>query len=213
MEVNSESGSSIKVVEQAAAAAATKAVVVQNLKCPLTLEVSADPVVAEDGRIYERSVVEQHILACAAGRRGHTLRSPMTNQPMGPRLLPVPQIKCLIEELGLSKPNLPAKKQREPRKQPKERAKRAKEKARKRKQMHDDDSDGKKKSKVAKKDERQKPMKFYYFKGNEILMKAGIRGIIIGFGYAKEIPKRLHSTTQFEPMLCSENDARPRNLW
>ncbi|CAB9506736.1 expressed unknown protein [Seminavis robusta] len=50
-----------------------------------------DPVTAEDGRVYERSAIEQHLTTKRT--------SPMTNQPMGDRLFPAPQHKNLIEGL------------------------------------------------------------------------------------------------------------------
>eukprot|EP00518_Triparma_eleuthera_P020229 CAMPEP_0197548786 /NCGR_PEP_ID=MMETSP1320-20131121/2826_1 /TAXON_ID=91990 /ORGANISM="Bolidomonas sp., Strain RCC2347" /LENGTH=357 /DNA_ID=CAMNT_0043108871 /DNA_START=9 /DNA_END=1078 /DNA_ORIENTATION=+ len=59
--------------------------------CPITLELPVDPVTAEDGRIYERSDIEEWL------REKKT--SPSTNEPMGPRLLPAKQAKATIEAL------------------------------------------------------------------------------------------------------------------
>ena len=59
--------------------------------CPLTLELLVDPVMAKDGRIYERS----HILAWLS----RNATSPVTREPMGTELTPVPQIRNSIEKL------------------------------------------------------------------------------------------------------------------
>ena len=56
----------------------------EELVCPITQELPVDPVTAEDGRVYERSAIEAHI----RGRSAEALKSPITNEPMGPRLLP-----------------------------------------------------------------------------------------------------------------------------
>ena len=62
--------------------------------CPITCELPIDPVIAEDGRTYERSAIEAHIRA-----RHAELKSPMTNEPMGPRLLPNAQARSTMEKL------------------------------------------------------------------------------------------------------------------
>ena len=59
--------------------------------CPLTLELLVDPVVAKDGQIYERS----HILAWLS----RNATSPVTREPMGMELTPVPRIRNSIEKL------------------------------------------------------------------------------------------------------------------
>ena len=59
--------------------------------CPLTLELLVDPVVAKDGQIYERS----HILAWLS----RNATSPVTREPMGTELTPVPIIRNSIEKL------------------------------------------------------------------------------------------------------------------
>ena len=59
--------------------------------CPLTLELLVDPVMAKDGRIYERS----HILAWLS----RNATSPITREPMGTELTPVPLIRNTIEKL------------------------------------------------------------------------------------------------------------------
>ena len=59
--------------------------------CPLTLGLLVDPVVAKDGQIYERS----HILAWLS----RNATSPVTREPMGTELTPVPRIRNSIEKL------------------------------------------------------------------------------------------------------------------
>lgn len=66
-----------------------------DLLCPITLELPRDPVTAEDGRVYERAAIERHINS----KRGRQLKSPMTNEKMGKRLVAAPQHKSLIETL------------------------------------------------------------------------------------------------------------------
>jgi len=68
-----------------------------DLICAITLELPFDPVTAEDGRLYERSAIEEHI--AQSKKRKDVLKSPITNEPMGPRLFDSPQIKSLIETL------------------------------------------------------------------------------------------------------------------
>ena len=60
--------------------------------CPISLELPVDAVTAEDGRIYERSAI-----ACHIATQGASLRSPVTNEPMGPRLLPATQVRNALE--------------------------------------------------------------------------------------------------------------------
>ena len=56
--------------------------------CPITQELPIDPVTAEDGRVYERSAIEEWL------QRNN--KSPHTNEPMGKRLLPALQVKNMI---------------------------------------------------------------------------------------------------------------------
>ena len=77
----------------AAAAAAkpkTKSVL-ETLTCPITLELPLDPVMAEDGIIYERSAIEEHLQ--------RSDKSPMKNIPMGNKLIESHQVKSMIESL------------------------------------------------------------------------------------------------------------------
>ncbi|PRW51129.1 vacuolar sorting 23A [Chlorella sorokiniana] len=53
----------------------------QHLLCPITLEPFEDPVVAADGRIYERSAIEDWLY-----REGNNT-SPLTNQPLAHKML------------------------------------------------------------------------------------------------------------------------------
>lgn len=66
-----------------------------ELVCPFTLELPFDPVTAEDGRVYERSAIEQHI----KGKSSEELKSPMTGSKMGSRLFPAVQHKNLIQSM------------------------------------------------------------------------------------------------------------------
>ena len=66
-----------------------------DLICPITLELPLEPVVAEDGIVYEKNAIEKHIQS----QRGSELRSPYTNKKMGMRLLPAYQHKNLTETL------------------------------------------------------------------------------------------------------------------
>lgn len=63
-----------------------------DLICPITLELPWDPVMAEDGRIYDRPAIEEHF-------KKQDARSLMTNVKVGKLLVPAPQIKSLIETL------------------------------------------------------------------------------------------------------------------
>lgn len=77
--------------------------VADDLICPITLELPFDPVTADDGRVYERSAITKHIQMAKedsqeeGGRQ--QLKSPLTNLPMGDKLLPAPQTKTLIQTL------------------------------------------------------------------------------------------------------------------
>lgn len=69
--------------------------VAADLKCPITRELMLDPVTADDGRMYEREAMEEHIR-----RNGAELKSPMDNKPMDSyRLMPQVQVRNTIEIL------------------------------------------------------------------------------------------------------------------
>ncbi|CAB9525553.1 Sel1 domain protein repeat-containing protein [Seminavis robusta] len=62
-----------------------------EVKCAITMELPFDPVKAKDGRIYERSAVENHL------QKSKT--SPVTNEPMARQLVDAPQHRFLVELL------------------------------------------------------------------------------------------------------------------
>ena len=59
--------------------------------CAITHELPIDPVTAEDGRVYERSAIEEWL--------EKNEKSPHTNEPMGKKLLPALQAKNMIAAL------------------------------------------------------------------------------------------------------------------
>ena len=73
-----------------------------ELVCPITQELPVDPVTAEDGRVYERSAIEGWF----ASRPEDEVKSPITNELMGKKLLPAVQvrntIKAMVESGALS---------------------------------------------------------------------------------------------------------------
>ena len=64
--------------------------------CPITYALLFDPVEAEDGRLYERAAIEEYL-----ERKGDQVmvKSPMTNQDMGKRLVPATHVKNAIASL------------------------------------------------------------------------------------------------------------------
>jgi len=65
-----------------------------ELVCPITFSLPVDPVMAEDGKVYERSAIEEYL------NKQH--KSPWTNLPMGTNLLPALQIKNMIRTMVTS---------------------------------------------------------------------------------------------------------------
>ena len=61
--------------------------------CAITHELPFDPVIAEDGRVYERRAIEKWI------KETDDLKSPLLNTPMGPKLLPATQTRNVIEQM------------------------------------------------------------------------------------------------------------------
>ena len=59
--------------------------------CPLTQELPMDPVIAEDGNVYERVAIEQWLK--------HQTTSPATNKIISNNLLPTVQVKNLIRSI------------------------------------------------------------------------------------------------------------------
>ena len=62
---------------------------IEELICPITYELPLDPVLAEDGKVYERSAIETWLQ--------NNQRSPLTNEAIGNRLTPATQIKNIIK--------------------------------------------------------------------------------------------------------------------
>uniref|UniRef100_A0A7S1Z7A3 U-box domain-containing protein n=1 Tax=Trieres chinensis TaxID=1514140 RepID=A0A7S1Z7A3_TRICV len=67
---------------------------VDEFICPITLELPVEPVAAEDGHFYERASIQKWM-----DHQGENVRSPMTNEPMGRRLIPAVQIRAAITRL------------------------------------------------------------------------------------------------------------------
>ena len=65
-----------------------------ELVCPITFSLPVDPVIAEDGKVYERSAIEEWL------EQQH--KSPVTNLAMGTRLLPALQVKNMIRTMVTS---------------------------------------------------------------------------------------------------------------
>ncbi|CAB9529849.1 Sel1 domain protein repeat-containing protein [Seminavis robusta] len=65
-----------------------------DLICPISLELPWDPVTAEDGRVYEREYIEEHIK-----KNPGNLTSPITREKMGTQLFPAIQHHNTIETL------------------------------------------------------------------------------------------------------------------
>ena len=63
--------------------------------CPITAELPIDPVTAEDGRCYERCAIEEWF----AKQPRPQVKSPVTNEPMGKRLLPAVQLRNTLKRL------------------------------------------------------------------------------------------------------------------
>ena len=59
--------------------------------CPITQDLPLDPVIAEDGKVYDREAIEDWL-------KQHQ-RSPITNLAMGTKLVPATQIKNMIERM------------------------------------------------------------------------------------------------------------------
>ena len=68
--------------------------VAADLVCPITQELPFDPVMAEDGKIYERNAILEWF-----SEKGARITSPSTNARMGTRLLPAVQTRNTIRTL------------------------------------------------------------------------------------------------------------------
>ncbi|KOO32544.1 wd sam and u-box domain-containing protein 1 [Chrysochromulina tobinii] len=62
--------------------------------CPITWSLPVDPVMAEDGKVYERSAIEEWLK--------QQQKSPVTNLAMGTKLLPALQVKNMIRAMVTS---------------------------------------------------------------------------------------------------------------
>ena len=63
----------------------------EEFLCPITYGLPLDPVLAEDGKIYERAAIEDWLK--------QNTRSPVTNLPMGRKLVPATQVRNVIERM------------------------------------------------------------------------------------------------------------------
>ena len=68
--------------------------------CPITHELPLDPVTASDGRVYERSAITSWLMRELPA--GQPAKSPVTNEPMSPRLIPAPQVRNTIRGMVAS---------------------------------------------------------------------------------------------------------------
>ena len=69
--------------------------VAEEYVCPITAELPIDPVTAEDGRCYERCAIEEWFVRQPEPQ----VKSPVTNEPMGKRLLPAVQVRNTLKRL------------------------------------------------------------------------------------------------------------------
>jgi len=69
---------------------------VEDWTCPITYAILFDPVEAEDGRLYERAAIEEYL-----ERKSDQVmvKSPVTNEEMGKRLVPATHVKNAIASL------------------------------------------------------------------------------------------------------------------
>ena len=66
--------------------------------CPITAELPIDPVTAEDGRCYERWAIEEWFAKAPNQFQGQ-VKSPVTNEMMGKRLVPAVQVRNTLKRL------------------------------------------------------------------------------------------------------------------
>lgn len=69
----------------------------EDYVCPINLTLIVEPVVAEDGHLYDLSAITKHIRTKNAAKQKMT--SPMTNETMGTNLIPVCAVKNAITKL------------------------------------------------------------------------------------------------------------------
>lgn len=84
--------------EKADAAPGNKAIkdLIESWTCPITYALLFDPVEAEDGRLYERAAIEEYLERKADQVM---VKSPITNEDMGKRLVPATHVKNAIASL------------------------------------------------------------------------------------------------------------------
>jgi len=84
--------------EQADAAPRNEAIedLIESWTCPITYALLFDPVEAEDGRLYERAAIEEYLERKADQVM---VKSPITNEDMGKRLVPATHVKNAIASL------------------------------------------------------------------------------------------------------------------
>lgn len=87
-----------KAAEKAAEDGSRQAItaLVEDWTCPITYELLFDPVEAEDGRLYERAAIEGYFEHKA---NQVMVKSPVTNQEMGKRLVPATHVRDAITKL------------------------------------------------------------------------------------------------------------------
>ena len=69
--------------------------VAEEYVCPITAELPIDPVTAEDGRFYERHAIEEWFSRQPEAQ----VKSPVTNELMGKRLVPAVQVRNSLKRL------------------------------------------------------------------------------------------------------------------
>ena len=82
-------------VEQLANVKKLVRVLEEDWTCPITYKLFADPVEAEDGMVYERWAIEQHLLKSLTSLS----KSPVTNEVMGKRIRPAPWMVNAITKM------------------------------------------------------------------------------------------------------------------
>ena len=63
--------------------------------CPITQELPVEPVMAQDGRIYEKAAIEDWFVK----KQGQPIKSPVTNEPMGRTLIASTQARNAIRNM------------------------------------------------------------------------------------------------------------------
>ena len=81
--------------EDTVAAKRLRSDMLEEFQCPITFSLPDDPVMAEDGKVYERAAIEAW-LARTADRK---VKSPLTGLPMGRKLTEASQVRNLIKRL------------------------------------------------------------------------------------------------------------------